>query len=481
MNEFMATGTGGRGYYRHPRRRDIGRELPFLRGGRGNSPFMGNFSSDVYRGSKNPSTERWVKLMADAINRKNGESLSRLLKLQDTSFAAMELRDMPERVMNGIIVSQMGYLDEKWGSSISFKPLLFEFLILRKMAAQEIPKWNEIVPQGNKVLSLILDLYIAPELRPHFWLVPALATLCNFLNRAGFLADQQEGMMEFAEEEEGVGDDETQNKYTKDVLNSIRSKLGKVRGDEELHGAYIVLMGQSIKGCMQLGNMQMAAQFLKAIESQRINLSRVPRGPMVNFRFYLGKLYMQQEAFKKAETELVWAFSHCTPTKMKMRRNILECLVAVRLRLGKLPPLPLLLKYQMHHFIDIVSAMKAGNVSKFDYVMEAFAQELIHHGTILCIERVKFIVYRTLMKRIKYWWKTCGLCAKEHIVPINAFTAALAWQSDDLFDEDEMACISANLISMGYIKGYISWEKMVIVFSQKDPFPNLAATTASTL
>ncbi|KAF8821710.1 PCI domain-containing protein [Cardiosporidium cionae] len=416
----MVSRSGGRGGPRPPRRRNPGRGMPLFLGGRGNSPFVGKFSSDMYRGSKNPSTERWAKLMADAINRKNGESLSHLLKLQDASSAAMELREMPERVMNGIIVSQMGYLDEKW-ESISFKPLVFEFLILRKMVAQEIPKWNEIVTQGNKVLSLILDLYIAPELRPHFWLVPALATVCNLLNRAGFLADQQEGMTEFAEEEEGVGDDETQNKYTKDVLNSIRSKLGKVRGDEELHG----------------GNMQMAAQFLKAIESQRINLSRVPRGPMVNFRFYLGKLYMQQEAFKKAETELVWAFSHCTPTKMKMRRNILECLVAVRLRLGKLPPLSLLIKYQMHHFIDIISAVKAGNVSKFDHVMETFAQDLIHHGTTLCIERVKFIVYRTLMKRIKHWWKTCGLCVKEHIVPMNVFTAALAWQSDELFDEDE--------------------------------------------
>lgn len=30
---------------------------------------------------------------------------------------------------------------------------------------------------------------------------------------------------------------------------------------------------------------------------RQINYSHAPRGPMVNFRYYLGRLYMQQEQF----------------------------------------------------------------------------------------------------------------------------------------------------------------------------------------
>lgn len=47
-------------------------------------------------------------------------------------------------------------------------------------------------------------------------------------------------------------DDDDKDKYMKQVLSNVRSKMGRVRGDDTRHPAYIILLGQSIKGCIQV-------------------------------------------------------------------------------------------------------------------------------------------------------------------------------------------------------------------------------------
>lgn len=44
---------------------------------------------------------------------------------------------------------------------------------------------------------------------------------------------------------------------------------------------------------------------------------------------------------------------------------------------------------------------------------------------------------------------------------------------EELVDDDEAECSIANMIYKGYIKGYISREKAMVVLSAKDPFPKL--------
>ncbi|CDJ68882.1 proteasome PCI domain-containing protein, putative [Eimeria necatrix] len=421
----------------------------------------------------NQQTESWVSRMLQAVSERNGEAFSELIRHLDSIIPDEEIANMPETVMTAIVNTKLKEASLPKAADTAFKRLFFSFLKLRQLRCTL--RWGDVVRQCISVLDLYVDLYVGAPAASCSWLVPGLAALCTIMSRAAFAADSSsEDSADLLEEAEGAADtDEMQHRYTKQILNAIRPKLGKVRGEEARHGAYVVLLGQSIKRCLQLGNMQMAAGFLKLCDSRQINFSHAPRGPMVNFRYYLGRLYMQQEQFEQSESELVWAFSNCPPTKMRVRRNILECLVAARLRMGKLPSAELLNKYQMPHYLDIIKAMKSGNLSLFDRALEQHESVFIKHGTILCVERLKFIVFRTLMKRMKQWWLESGLASKANIVPIQVFTAAIKWQSDELFDDDEMACISANLIRMGYIKGYISWEHMVIVFSNQEPFPSL--------
>lgn len=58
---------------------------------------------------------------------------------------------------------------------------------------------------------------------------------------------------------------------------------------------------------------------------------------------------------------------------------------------------------------------------------------------------------------------------------------AMDTDSDDAEKEkmalDEAECVTATMIFQGYVRGYISHEKRMVVLAAKDTFPNLAKRT----
>lgn len=68
-----------------------------------------------------------------------------------------------------------------------------------------------------------------------------------------------------------------------------------------------------------------------------------------------------------------------------------------------------------------------------------------------------------------------ALLLKTHQLSLDAFVVALrAMQVEDI-DVTEVECIVANLIYMGYIKGYISHQHQKLVVSKQNPFPALTS------
>lgn len=55
---------------------------------------------------------------------------------------------------------------------------------------------------------------------------------------------------------------------------------------------------------------------------------------------------------------------------------------------------------------------------------------------------VNFVTFR------KEWWVQSGLASKPNIVPLQLFTVAVKWQSDELFDDDE--------VSLSY--AFVTWD-----------------------
>lgn len=60
--------------------------------------------------------------------------------------------------------------------------------------------------------------------------------------------------------------------------------------------------------------------------------------------------------------------------------------------------------------------------------------------------------------------------ANTHIIRLDVvFNILVKWDSQ--LDLDELESLVANQIYMGYVKGYISHEKRLLVLAKQDPFP----------
>ncbi|XP_053993721.1 PCI domain-containing protein 2-like isoform X2 [Hylaeus volcanicus] len=370
---------------------------------------------------------------------------------------------------------------------VPLKPLLVSLFKLIKEKVRDKPNLTVIVTHSISVVNAFLDIYRSSAMEGSSnWLVPSLISLLNMLDAAGVEADAQCDLTGVEEDDVGnsISNEErfqygalrqTQNQQK--VLNTIRQHIGKFRGDEFRQAGYIVLMSESIQLCMRLGNIQMASAFLKTVESSHLDVSKIPRAPLVTFKYFLGKLYMQQEKFQKADEALTWSFANCSENNKELKKHILECLAAVRLRNGKIPSNALLKKYSLNHYADVVQAIKTGDIRCFESTLSSKTDLFVEEGTLLCVEKLKFIVYRTLFKRILEWAKKELYDGKIiNVVPLGVFTAGFGWQIDDKFvpfDNEEMACITANLIKLRYVKGYIAWEYGKIVLSKQTPLPRL--------
>ena len=59
-------------------------------------------------------------------------------------------------------------------------------------------------------------------------------------------------------------------------------------------------------------------------------------------------------------------------------------------------------------------------------------------------------------------------------MPVSMFHAALQIAGKDEISSDEAECLVANMIYKGFMRGYISHEKQMVVLAKTDAFPRLA-------
>lgn len=84
-------------------------------------------------------------------------------------------------------------------------------------------------------------------------------------------------------------------------------------------------------------------------------------------------------------------------------------------------------------------------------------------GTYLLLEKCKTVCYRNLFLRVH-------LVLEKTQISLGHVVQVFKWLGMPI-DLDEVECILANLIYRGYIRGYLSHTKRVLVLSKRDPFP----------
>lgn len=63
---------------------------------------------------------------------------------------------------------------------------------------------------------------------------------------------------------------------------------------------------------------------------------------------------------------------------------------------------------------------------------------------------------------------------KSSRVPVSMFHAALVIAGMEDMLSEEAECLVANMIYKGFMRGYISHEKQMVVLAKTDAFPRLA-------
>lgn len=148
---------------------------------------------------------------------------------------------------------------------------------------------------------------------------------------------------------------------------------------------------------------------------------------------------------------------------------ILRYLVPCKLRIGVLPTQELLQQYDLGMFVDIVRAIREGNLKLFIEKMEEQAPDFIKMGTYLPMMKLKFMVLRNLCRGVHREIRRRLDDRTAHKLDLAPFEHIFEWQ--DGCDADETANLLSTLIYQGAMKGYLSHEHRKLVFAKDTPFP----------
>jgi hypothetical protein len=172
----------------------------------------------------------------------------------------------------------------------------------------------------------------------------------------------------------------------------------------------------------------------------------------------------------QAQKELTTAYELSLATSMHNLGLILTYLLPLHLLSSTYPPRQLL---ERHPQLDtlyspLFTAIHSGNLRLFDTHFSQYSPILLRKRVFLAIERSRQCCLRTLFCRTVVEYSGTR-------IPIEVFEAALRACGDPL-EREETECFVANMIYRGWIKGYISRERGMVVLSAKEGFPKISGS-----
>jgi len=262
-----------------------------------------------------------------------------------------------------------------------------------------------------------------------------------------------------------------------DAARKIASAFGKCIDDRtsppdqsRKWGVYYVV-GLVLKSYFRLKKISLSKNILRALEANHDipALEHYPRSHQVTFRYYLGMLYFLNEDHAKAEQELTLAFYHCHLEAHTNQERILAYLLSLRLLKGHLPSDELMERFPAlsELFSPFVNAIRTGDITAFDRALEGRESKLVDLNLMLTVERARELCLRGLFRRV---WVASDKASR---IPIAMFHCSLRISGMDV-EQEEAECLVANMIYKGFMRGYISHEKQMVVLAMANAFPRLA-------
>lgn len=210
-------------------------------------------------------------------------------------------------------------------------------------------------------------------------------------------------------------------------------------------------------------------------------INHYPIDQLVTYKYYVGKYAIFEGQFKKAQEALSFAFRRCTGYYPKNKRLILLHLIPVEFFVfGRAPNQKLLEKYKLTEYFDsILSASISGNIAEFNQAIEKNEDWYIQKGIYLIIEKMRWIAYRNFIKKV-YFVLTKDKLITTTQIQIDKYCLPFLKKFDPYSSSiciDELVVIIANLIHIGYIRGYISQKSNILVVSKSNAFPPIRSVS----
>jgi hypothetical protein len=395
------------------------------------------------------SLNGYLSKVAVAYENYDGLSLAVLLSFEDSHIANSRLQvQEPESAVERVIDQP---LDEMVAAH------------LRACWAWANSEFGEAFKCQEIVVSSFARLL--SSCKDENWLLPVMQVVCLDLRKFARRADQQK--TKGGKSNTGA----TLEKASEGIMACFRVCAADARSSEELSKKWgmLNLVNQLFKIYFRVNKLHLCKPLIRAIESSALK-DRFKKSQLVTYRYYVGRKYMFDYNFKEAEEYLRYAFEKCDQRMKKNKKLILIYLIPVKMLLGQMPKETLLQKYDLLEFKGVMRAVKEGNLHKLNQELERLEKTFIKWGIFLILEKLKIITYRNLFKKV-------SLIMKSHQVSIEAYTVALRLMGIEDADNEETACIIANLIYESKIKGYISHQHQKLVVSKANPFPSLVGAS----
>lgn len=394
------------------------------------------------------SLNGYLSKVAQAWQVGEGDDLATLLSFQDSHIANPKLQIADPEAQVERVLDQP--LDEMVAAHLRGCWAWAEGDMMEAYKCQEI-----VVSAFAKMLNSQKD---------ENWPLPIMYVVCLDLRLLALKADNQKRAA-------GKGKPgETLEKASEGIMACFRVCAADARAGEDVTKKWgmLNLVNQLFKIYFRVNKLHLCKPLIRAIESSALK-DRFSKSQLVTYRYYVGRKYMFDNNFKEAEEYLRYAFEKCDRDVKNNKRSILIYLIPVKMLLGQMPKESLLVKYDLNQFLAAMQAVKEGHLYNLNQALEEHEKVFIKWGIFLILEKLKIITYRNLFKKVT-------LLVKSHQVSIKAFTTALRMMKVEDVDEDETACILANLIYEGRIKGYISHQHQKLVVSKQNAFPPLVTT-----
>ena len=387
------------------------------------------------------------KLLAIALSNKDSKLLAQIFELPEHLIPSDASSAMRSARIDTKNVSKMSYEADAVTSEWQALVQLISSLKQSKGSSDSFEVQRKLHSQFNAAFATSLGN----------WCVPALHVVCR---NTFHLADSADGNVKETCKEVAVtllqeSFSRTLNDRTKYEPNEKLSTTGSKKC------GVLLIVNLLFRIYFKLNKLRLCKNLLKPVEVYSLHKNSDMTQRIV-FNYYTGRLFLFEDNFDRAQECLEFCMKN--EKNAANRRRVLNFLVPVKLLKGRLPDRKLLETYSMKQYVSLIDGLRTGDLAKFSKALDDNSELFLKRGIFLLLEKCKFLAYRNLFKR-------CWIIGEKlSQIPLETLRKAFEFCGNTA-DLDEIECIMANLIYKGYIRGYLSHSKRVLVLSKRDPFP----------